>query len=547
MMKDFRRALKYVWQFRGRVVAAWLCAIMVALLWAGTVGAVLPLFTIIFEAQPEGVSFTASAEGEKDVWTLTVSPEYEVEEGPEFRVEGKTVYVPPGTKIKQREVGSPLAPLVASAEEKLPSIGGYVRRVVDFLPSDKFPLLVWLMVIWGVIVVLHGLFKFLNAYFVGFVTQRSILAIRTHAYERIINVPIEFFSTRPISDVMSRFYQDCQFMGHGLRVVIGRLVSEPIRAGICLTGAVFFGASIDWRMPLIVMVVAPLCGYLVSRIARRMRKATRKALESQASIMGILEETLFGIRVVKAYTMEGYERRRFFRAGRRLWRQVLRAVRLDAATSPILETIFMLAIAVAVIYGGYLLTQSEEPMKDMTVMVTFFAFLAASADPVRKLAGINNRIQQGAAASVRVFELIDADIEHRKGTRGALLPRLRESIEFRGVSFSYPASGGAEAIKDINLVVPQGQVLAIVGRTGCGKSTLVSFLPRFYEPGRGAVLMDGVDIREATLRTLRDQIGLVTQDTILFADTVGNNIAYGWATRSRAEVGSRRPSREQIA
>lgn len=513
---------------------------MVAVLWAGTMGAALPLFTVIFEATPPGVAY------EKEKQKVTVSPEYEVDDtGAEFRVEGNKVFVPKGTKVIRRGGEPPLEPLVRSAEEKSATLGALVRRIVNRLPTERFPLLAVLMATWVAVGFLHGIFKYLNDYLVGYSTQRTILSIRSTLYDRVIAVPVGFFSERPVTDVMSRFQQDLIFLTNGIRAVIGRLVTEPLRAGGCLALALYFGAGIDWRLPAVVLIVAPVCVYLIRRIAMRMRKAARKAMESQASIMGILEETLFGIRVVKGYTMEGYERRRFFRAGRRLWKQRIRAVRLNAATKPILEVLFIIAIAASMMVGGYLITRATAVEGGMGKMVAFLVFVAGATDPIRKLAGTYNRIQQGIAASTRVFEVIDAQPEKRKGTKGTVLPRLSRSVEFRDVSFSYPTSD-TEALTGINLVVPQGQVLAIVGRTGCGKSTLVSLLPRFYEPDTGCILMDGVDTSEVTLRSLRDQMGLVTQETILFADTIGNNIGYGWNARRRAGGGRRRPSREDI-
>jgi len=274
-----------------------------------------------------------------------------------------------------------------------------------------------------------------------------------------------------------------------------------------------------------------------------MRRATKRLLQSAAQILGILEESFAGLRIVKAYTMEGRERKRFFREGRVFLKYSLKAFRTQVATSPSLELMATVAVAVAIVFGAFML--GERIGQKQEFMMTFFAALIGALDPLRKMANVNNRLQKAANGSERIFELIDAKPEARAGRKGIVLPRMSRDIVFENVSFSYVEAAG-EVLSDISLEVKAGQTIAIVGRTGCGKSTLVNLLPRFYEPTSGRILIDGQDIHQASLRSLRDQIGLVSQDTILFSDTVAANIAYGSRPAVRVKGRAGRVTRQEI-
>jgi ABC-type multidrug transport system fused ATPase/permease subunit len=336
--------------------------------------------------------------------------------------------------------------------------------------------------------------------------------------------------------MMSRFQQDCFLVQLGMTVLLGKVVSEPIRMIACVAGAVWMGIKIDPWLPLIVLGSAPLMLYLVRRLAQQMRRSSRKALESWATLMSVLEESLYGIRIVKGYRLEAYQRRRFFDGSRRLFRQVLKAIRIDAITEHTVESIFTLVAVGAILVAGKIVIDQNLDLKDLTL---FFGLLAGSLDPARKLSNVSNRMQQAIAGSDRVFALIDSELEPRYGSHGTNLPRLSRSIDFQDVSFKYDT--GDTVLHDIRLSIRHNEVLAIVGRTGCGKTTLVSLIPRFFLPTGGKVLIDGTDIQQATLRSLRDQVAIVPQETVLFADTVAQNIALGGSmqaghTPTRAQV-----------
>jgi ATP-binding cassette, subfamily B, bacterial MsbA len=274
-----------------------------------------------------------------------------------------------------------------------------------------------------------------------------------------------------------------------------------------------------------------------------MKRASRRLLERMSNLYRIVGETFRGIRVVKAFTTEAHERHRFRAAARDYAAKSMRVVNLDAVTSPVIELIGVAGVSIALLAGAYLVLERrthlfgwrvcDYPM-DIATLLQHYAFLVAIADPVRKLSSVYTKLQSGAAAADRIFGALDQRPRVGANSPGPVLPRHAAGIEFRDVCFSYEP--GRPTLSNIRLEVRFGETVALVGKNGCGKSTLVGLLPRFYDPDHGSVLIDGVDLRHAHLRSLRRQVGFVTQDTVLFDDTVFNNIAYGRRRAKPEEV-----------
>jgi ATP-binding cassette subfamily B protein/subfamily B ATP-binding cassette protein MsbA len=260
-----------------------------------------------------------------------------------------------------------------------------------------------------------------------------------------------------------------------------------------------------------------------------MKRATRRLLERMSNIYKILQETFQGIRVVKAFTMEPYERRRFYTATRDYYHKAMMVVNLDALSDPVIELLGVAAIALALLAGSYLVLQKQTHLLGMqpleaTALIQLYVYLAAIADPVRKMSSVFTRIQSGAAAADRIFSFLDRQPRVRSNSEG---PRLchADHIEFRDVCFSYEP--GRPILTNISARIRFGETIALVGKNGCGKTTMVGLIPRFYDVDHGSILIDGHDLRTLHLRGLRQQIGIVTQETILFDDTIYNNIRYG--------------------
>lgn len=542
-MKAFLKALRYCWPYRGRIVLAWVCGLLAAALWAGSIGTILPLFNLLFHEPGEGVQFRVQPSQEAPGQTervLIVSRSWHVERDPSverFEVAGNTVRIAPDVRVVRPRSG--LAGMGQQATEDGKFYAPIIVQLAAWLPDDRFLSLAWIMVGVMVMAVTRGALTYASHYLVGHAVNRALLALRLRLFDHVMRSRLSLYAEVRASDVMSRFQRDCFLILEGMKTLLGKTVIEPPRVVVCLALAIAMGVTIDPWLPVIVLIAAPGVGLLVRQFARLMRRASRKALESAARLLGVLEESLFGIRVVKAYRLEGHQRRRFFAAARRQLKQLLRAVRIEAATAPAVEATFTVAAAGALILGGSIVITRGLTHAGIQDLAAFFAFLVGALAPVRKLSNVSNRLQQAASGAERVYQLLDAELEPRYGAKGHDLPRLAEQIEFRNVSFEYVE--GKPALEDVDLTVRHGEVVAVIGRTGCGKTTLVSLVPRFFEPTAGSILIDGVDTRDVTLRSLREQVAYVPQETVLFADTVAGNIALG-----APEADRRFPSPEAI-
>jgi ATP-binding cassette subfamily B protein/subfamily B ATP-binding cassette protein MsbA len=407
----------------------------------------------------------------------------------------------------------------------------WIKKYVDrYVPDDSFTVLAWVFGLVIVIVAIKGFFEFWQEVLVGSVVNLSLFDLRNRFYRNSIHLDVDQFSEQGASELMARFTNDTELLGTGLKTLFGKLIAEPLRAASCMLIALW----INWQLTLMFLVLVPIAMYVFSKVGRTMKRATRRLLERMSSIYKILQESFQGIRIVKAFTMEPYERRRFFTATKDYYHKAMRVVMIDALAGPIIEWLGVLAVAAALSAGAYLVLgghthlfglQMTNQQMDAATLLQLYALLAAIADPVRKLSSVYPKLQSGAAAADRIFSFIDRRPRVRPNTDGPRLERHRTNLEFKGVCFSYEP--GTPILTNISLDIRFGETVAIVGKNGCGKTTLVGLLPRFYDPDHGAILIDGRDIRTFNLRSLRQQIGLVTQESILFDDTIYSNIAYG--------------------
>ena len=534
-MKYFYKALRYSWPYRWRIAAGWLCAGVATILYVGSISAVGPLFGLLFQEPPKGIHFMSRpipSDPEHKEWVLEVTHHWKVENSDSvgsFEVRDAALLVNPkwvqANQVRVIRTAEGLSLLADQAHESGKIYAPLLTTLANALPTNRYSCLLWIMAGVVAMTIMRGALRYTNEYLVGHATNRAMLALRLRIYDHVLRSPLSLFARVGPTDIMSRFQQDCFLVQEGTKTLLGKVFSEPIRAVVCVVLAIIVGASIDPWLPVIILGMVPLIGYLVRQLAKLMRRSSRKALESWAQLVGILEESLFGIRIVKGYRLEAHERRKFFQASRRLFRQLLRAIRIDAITEPAVETLFTIAVAGAVLIGGKRIIDIGLAQDSLADLILFFGLLAGALDPARKLSNVSNRISQAAAGADRIFSILASEVEPRYGTRGMLLPRLRQAIEFKDVSFSYPT--GDVVLKDVNFAVRHGEVVAIIGRTGCGKTTLVSLIPRFFTPSAGAVFIDGINIQEVTLRSLRDQIAIVPQETLPFAESVATNIALG--------------------
>ena len=401
-------------------------------------------------------------------------------------------------------------------------------RITDWLPEDRFKSLERMVIFFIVLCVVGSTFRYYQQFLGMLVAFRVISDLRRRMYDRMVQLPTSYFSQKGTSDVMSRLTQDTNTLTNGVSMAFGKAIQEPVKALFSFVLAL----CLDWRLTLMIVVSTPMLAFIIRKFSKRMRKAGRRALENWSSMLGVINETLIGARVVKAYSAEGYERRRFARVNKKLVKEQTRLAHYGSMSRPVIETLSIIVTSIPMLVAAHWVLQDKvKPDAFFTVLVCFAAML----EPLRKLSDVNAQVQQSNVAATRVFEVIDTESEPNHDHSMPKLPRHMCSVEFRDIQFKYP--GHEEMVlKGVNLVIPHGKNVAIVGGNGSGKSTLLNLLPRLYWPTSGQVLIDGVDISTVSLRSLRKQIGLVTQDTLLFADTIYHNIGYG----------SRHATREQI-
>jgi len=393
--------------------------------------------------------------------------------------------------------------------------------------ENKTRTVMFLILAVGVVTVIRCLAKFYQEYVAQKVVQVAVNHLREDAFGHALDIPVGFFSNERPSDTVSRIVRDTSVMGKAVSVMLGKALREPLNVLVMVALAML----LNWHLTVIFLCGAPLVLGLLVVFGRKMKRASRKSLVAGSQMLARLQEAMAGLKVVKVYNRREYEKERFELINQRLLKQLLKMSKVDAATMPVMEVLGMIAGSAALLVGARWVIQG--PM-DGTEFLGLLALLGFAAESARKTSDIWNKIQEANAAAERVFAVIDTPVEYEKSD-AVELPLLKEKIEFRDVVFAYP--GAVEpALKGINLVVPAGYNAAIVGPNGSGKTTLANLIPRFYDPDCGQVLIDGTDIRDVMLSSLRGQIGLVTQNVVTFNDTIAANIGYGKDGATREEI-----------
>ena len=395
-----------------------------------------------------------------------------------------------------------------------------VKPVMDdiFLSKDT-TLLKILPLGFILIYTIKGLARYGQSYLMRSIGQKIITKIRNELYEHIQKLSLSFFHNTPSAILMSRITNDVTMLGHVSSQVVADFFRQTFTFFILL-GLTFYR---EWKLATIALVVFPFIGIFIVSIGRKLRVLSRKNQEKMADLNIILQETFTGNKIVKAFGMEDYENRRFMNENRKLYDISMKETKRHEMVSPLMELFGAVGTGVVIWYGGY------QVISGATTPGTFFSFMTALImlyDPIKKLSTMNNVVQQSMAAAERVFEMLDTKVDIISNDGAVEIKEFKDNISFNDVWFQYNSNNGM-VIKGINLIIKKGEVIALVGSSGAGKSTLVDMIPRFHDVTKGSINIDNHDIRNITLNSLRRQIGVVTQETILFNDTVKNNISYG--------------------
>ncbi len=368
--------------------------------------------------------------------------------------------------------------------------------------------------------VLKGICDYTGTYLVNHAGFGTITDLRDDLYNAIMRRSAAFFSKYATGTLLSAIVNDIERVQYAMSTVLAEFLQQFFTFIAVACVIVALGGNLAW----VLLLFVPVIIYSSRKIGTRVRATTRQGQDKLAEIQNILHETITGNRIVKAFNTEKWEINRFRGAARRLFRANLRSVAAYAISSPLMDIFGSIGIALLLLLGRERIVHGQ-----MTVGI-FVAFISAVFglyNPVRKFALFNNNFQQAIGASSEIFKFMDVEDEVREKPHAKRLHPFSKSVQFGHVSFSYGLEGGDAVLHDVNLEVQRGEVVAIVGSSGSGKSTLVHLIPRFFDVTQGCLLIDGIDVRDVTLASLREQIGIVTQETVLFNDTVRNNIAYG--------------------
>jgi subfamily B ATP-binding cassette protein MsbA len=400
-----------------------------------------------------------------------------------------------------------------------------------FVPS--FMHNAWTIVAFSLVAstILKGICDYVGTYLVNYAGYGLITDLRNDVFSTVLRRSTSFFHRNPTGVVVSTIINDIDKVQTAMSSVLAEFLQQFFILIFVTALAISIGGKLSW----VLLFFLPVIISSARRIGRRVRTTTRKGQDRLAEIQNILFETITGNRIVKAFGMEMWEITRFRSAARRLFKANMRSALAYALSSPLMDIFGSIAISLLLLMG-----RDQIKTGAMTVG-TFFTFIAAVImlyDPIRKFAVFNNSFQQALGASESVFKFMDVDDEVKEKPKAKVMPPFESTIEFSKAAFAYSDSDEANptVLRDINLKVDRGEVMAIVGSSGSGKSTLVHLLPRFFDVTDGSLKIDGLDVRDVTVASLRQQIGIVTQETILFNDTVRNNIAYGQPQVSQEDV-----------
>ena len=558
-MKSFLRLLEYTRNQKGRIAAIVICSVLVSVLYGGSIAAMLPMLKAVIGREglygwldrstcekATGLQFAPAEEDFDSAYVREVLPG-----GPKRVLPGDRVKALNGVPLPAKTLFHRLADsaetyreITLTFERKIPT-GRVEKHLVVGLTRPAWYLrwsrwasaglasdsrLRTFIYILGFILILNllrGGVTFCQKYIADSLCLRVQTTLRADLYRKTLALPVSFHSRRGADDIMSRFMRESYLVVYGLNVLFGRMILQPLK----IVGAITPALLISWRLTLLALVTAPAALVLLYLFARRVRRYTKKRLTAWGRLLGLLNESLVGIRMVKAQVAEHIEEARFRKGNRQLRRQQIKLAFITRLTNPTMEWLGLLAAGIGIGLAGYIVIGGE---LDLAKFMTMGLSLVAALDPVRKLSVVGNQLQRSDVAAERIFELLD-EKPQRDRPDAKPLPPVSGAIEFQNVQYTYPGAS-RPALDKVNLRIGPGQTVLIVGPSGCGKTTLISMIPRLFEAQSGRILIDGIDIAGVTLDSLRGRIGFACQETVLFADTIADNIAFGKDPVSRDEI-----------
>ncbi len=585
-MKDFKRALKLALAHRVNVVGCILTSVVIALLWGGNLTAVFPVVDVIMNdsSLPQWIDQKLAESDRKiadsqhwldklqqldannaDEVQQQIAQEIgesrqELEEHKDksagvwsdIQIAEKTrltnfiARLESLQKVAPEHIAATIAVEKATAEN---DISAYEWRAKEFhflspfahrwLPTTPFKTLVVVLIFVLVGTLVKNIVRIWNHLLVLRLGNSIGHDLRREYYRHVLRLDIVNFTEAGRGDLMNRCTTDLNSVREGVQKLFGQALLEPLKVIVCLAIA----AWVSWQLLLLTIITAPIAGYAIHWLGRSLKRTHRRAMQELSSIYETLSETLSGIKLIQAFTKEAVELQKFEQSSKEFFRRQMKIARYNALVSPVVETLGIGMVLLAALMGGYLVLGQQTHILGIKIsdiplthgaMSVFFAMLAGMSDPARRLSQEFSQIQQATAAAERVYEVIDRESKVADPAHPVALPKLTKTLRLENVQFHYHAD--KQVLNNIDLEIRAGETIAIVGPNGCGKTTMVQMLPRFYDPQAGRITFDGVDIRSVRLRDLRLRFGIVTQEILLLNDTVANNIAYGTESTSREAI-----------
>ncbi len=550
-MTNFKRAIRMGFGYRWTVVGILISSVAVALFWGANLGAVYPIVEVVIKNESlqewaDDRINTAQACIDKLRQELnrrqTANRGEPASEGAD--AEGVDANDPTGEGTDARDALRALSLHAIEsrivAEQKALTATQHLKPWIDrYLPSDPFQTLLFVIGFLMVGTCLKSLFLIANVVLVERIAQLVAFDLRKFFYRRTLRMEMGCFAQGKTSELTSRFTHDLDGVTVGVRTVFGRALREPFKIIVCLVGA----GWICWRLLLFSLIATPLAMVLINGFSKGVKRANRRAMQEMTQVFNRISETFNGIQAVKAFTMERSERARFHNVAKKYAVRAQRIVLYNSLTKTSTEIMSVGVVCVALLAGSYLAINGETHIFGVRMsqrpltfgsLLAFFALLAGMSDPFRKLSEVYNAVQRGAAAADRIYEY--ADREPRivsAATKSELSSPLRE-VTFERVGFSY--DNGMSVLDGVEFSLRAGETVAIVGPNGCGKSSLLNLLPRFYDPISGSIRWNGTDLRDVPIKSLRNRIGLVSQQSMLFDESVADNIRYGSPNATQKEI-----------
>ncbi|MCA9079699.1 MAG: ABC transporter ATP-binding protein [Planctomycetaceae bacterium] len=543
-MESFAKLFPYIWPYRQRILLSTLLGLIVAALWGANLSVAFPVVKILLERKDLHTyvddTLTEAAAEEKSIVAYMGELEKRIAETEAVGVQRdqELLVALMGDRIKQ-------ADRLEARRWTLYQYRWLQCYLMPWVPNNDFQAFTWIIVVLTVATAVKGVFIFVQDVLIGHVAESVVMGVRKDMLSKVLQLDYQTLSREGTPGLMSRFTFDSEQLSQGISLLGGRLIREPLKCIACMV----FALWINWRLTLLSLLFIPLLGLFLASFGKMLKRASRRMMESMSQIYKVLEETFEGLKVVIAFNAQGRHREEFDREYQRYFAKAMKVVRIDAAAKPSLELLGLIAMFLAMVPGAYLVLRGKTHIWGMRMtneaispaeLSMLYAMLVGMLDPCRKLSSGFSRLKRAAAAIDRIDAMMNRQSAIQDPAEPKTLKRHNSEIEFRDISFQYQSRiQGMQrglVLDHVSLKVRAGEVIAIVGQNGCGKSTLVNLLPRYYDPEIGDVLVDGTSIRDVRLQELRDQISVVTQETILFDQSIRENIRYGRPTASDAEL-----------